>query len=93
MGVRIEPAAAVPVEAPASEAQPASTSDAPLTSDEVIALQQKLKALGFDVGTADGKIGRRTVTAVRAYQASRAMPITGKIDREFFNRVISQPNP
>ncbi|MEM9578517.1 MAG: lytic murein transglycosylase [Pseudomonadota bacterium] len=49
-----------------------------LTKADRIALQEKLTARGFDTQGADGVIGPNTETAIRAYQASRSLPVTGK---------------
>lgn len=48
-----------------------------LTKQDRIALQQRLTARGFDTQGADGVIGRNTETAIRDYQASRGLPVTG----------------
>ncbi len=48
-----------------------------LTKADRVALQQRLTARGFDTQGADGVIGRNTEAAIRAYQASRGMPVTG----------------
>jgi membrane-bound lytic murein transglycosylase B len=48
-----------------------------LTKDDRIALQQRLTARGFDTGGADGVIGSNSETAIRAYQVSRGLPVTG----------------
>ena len=42
--------------------------------------QAKLNALGFDAGTPDGKAGGKTANALREYQASRGIPVTGRLD-------------
>ncbi|MBK5927672.1 peptidoglycan-binding protein [Rhodobaculum claviforme] len=48
-----------------------------LTRADRIALQERLTARGFDTQGADGVIGRNTEAAIRAYQASRGLPVTG----------------
>lgn len=48
-----------------------------LTKADRITLQQRLTARGFDTQGADGVIGANTETAIRAYQASRGLPVTG----------------
>ena len=48
-----------------------------LTKADRIALQERLTARGFDTQGADGVIGRNTESAIRAYQASRGMAVTG----------------
>jgi len=49
-----------------------------MTKADRIALQQRLTALGYDTGGADGVIGARTRDAIRAWQASRGLPVTGE---------------
>ena len=61
---------------PSQEEKPTSTAelDEPLklnvgdTGTEVLALQNRLIELGYAAGTADGKYGPATITAVRAFQ-------------------------
>lgn len=48
-----------------------------LTKADRIALQDRLTARGFDTQGADGVIGANTEAAIRAYQASRGLPVTG----------------
>jgi membrane-bound lytic murein transglycosylase B len=48
-----------------------------LTKADRITLQQRLSARGFDTQGSDGVIGRNTESAIRAYQASRRLPVTG----------------
>jgi peptidoglycan hydrolase-like protein with peptidoglycan-binding domain len=48
-----------------------------MTKADRIALQQRLTARGFDTQGADGVIGRNSEAAIRAYQASRGLPVTG----------------
>lgn len=43
-------------------------------------LQQKLTKQGFKPGIADGLMGKRTRSAIRAYQKKNALAITGKPD-------------
>lgn len=57
--------------------QPAGYSGAKIGLREA---QVKLKALGFDVGTPDGKMGAKTQNALREYQTERNIPVTGRLD-------------
>lgn len=41
-------------------------------------LQRRLTAAGFDTEGADGVIGTRTIEAIKAFQASRGLPVTGE---------------
>lgn len=49
-----------------------------MTKDDRIALQKRLTARGFDTGGSDGVIGKKTEAAIRDYQASRGLPVTGQ---------------
>jgi len=42
-------------------------------------VQASLQQLGYDVGKADGAVGRRTATAIRKYEKDNGMPSTGKV--------------
>ena len=48
-------------------------------------IQQRLTAAGFDTGGADGVIGNKTIAAIRAYEASRGLPVTGVASRDLLN--------
>ncbi len=49
---------------------------------EVKALQEKLNALGFDCGTADGKYGKLTTAAVEAFQRANGLLVDGEAGPE-----------
>jgi len=62
------------------------TGEPPLSRDQRIRLQERLAALGFDVGTTDGIIGPRTVAAIKEFQKSLGLtpdgfPTLGLLDR------------
>lgn len=40
-------------------------------------LQRRLTAAGFDTDGSDGVVGRKTETAIRAYEAAYGLPVTG----------------
>jgi hypothetical protein len=46
----------------------------------ILAAQQKLNALGFNVGTPDGSIGARTKRELMKFQKSRQLQATGELD-------------
>ncbi len=48
-----------------------------LSRNERIAFQTDLQKLGFDPGTPDGVLGRRTRAALRLYQKSKLLPADG----------------
>ncbi|NKX43980.1 lytic murein transglycosylase [Roseicyclus persicicus] len=49
-----------------------------LTQAERRELQERLSRAGFDAGTPDGVIGRRTEEAIRGFQAARGLPVDGR---------------
>lgn len=42
--------------------------------------QERLNALGYDVGTPDGAIGPRSARALRSFQKDNGIPVTGRLD-------------
>ena len=50
--------------------------------DDVSALQQKLKALGYLTGSVDGSYGAGTVKAVEAFQKDNGLEATGRVDED-----------
>jgi len=48
-----------------------------LSVADVREMQELLNANGFDSGVPDGRVGRQTRSAIRAYQQSRNMPMDG----------------
>lgn len=70
-------------------AGPKETADK-LSKEEIALLQRRLKELRFDPGPADGVAGTRTVTAVKAYEASQGRAETGIITRRLFDEIIAK---
>jgi len=52
----------------------------PLRQGIVVRVQERLIALGFLQGNADGIVGERTITAVTDFQKSRSMTVTRRLD-------------
>lgn len=67
---------------PVRSPQPAGKGAADgLDPGEVRALQQRLRDLGYaETGRADGLWGPRTTAGVAAFQATTALPVTGRLD-------------
>lgn len=42
--------------------------------------QKRLQALGYDIGSADGKIGPKTKAALRNYQEKNGLQVTQRLD-------------
>jgi photosystem II stability/assembly factor-like uncharacterized protein len=49
-------------------------------SETVLHAQEALAGLGYNLGTADGKAGAGTTSAVKRFQTDRHLPVTGKLD-------------
>nr|WP_254898983.1 lytic murein transglycosylase [Thalassococcus arenae] len=58
-----------------------------LTIAERREIQTRLTQAGFDAGTADGVFGKKTEAAIRAYQTSRGMAVTGAPSRDLLERL------
>ncbi|MBN9007229.1 MAG: peptidoglycan-binding protein [Rhizobiales bacterium] len=61
---------------------------------EVKALQERLVELNYSVGEVDGKFGRGTRSAVRAFQDDRGLPCDGEVGpatREALKRDLTKP--
>ncbi|MEM1301885.1 MAG: lytic murein transglycosylase [Pseudomonadota bacterium] len=65
----------------------AGTPDTGLTGDQMIVLQQKLQARGYDVGKVDGILGARTRAAVQAEQARLGLPADAWPTPDLLNRL------
>jgi hypothetical protein len=61
--------------------------DRALVLAERVELQERLTAAGFDTGGADGKIGPRTVAAVKAFQRTIGMVPDGYASLEILKRL------
>ena len=56
--------------------------------DDVKALQEQLKTLGFLEGEADGNFGSKTEQAIRRFQQARSLTVTGKADAETVKQIL-----
>jgi membrane-bound lytic murein transglycosylase B len=59
----------------------------PLSSDQRTQFQTYLQQLGYDVGTIDGVLGRKTRSALRAYQKAKGLPADGFATVEMLGRL------
>ena len=64
----------------------------PLNRAKVTQVQTALAELGFDPGGADGQIGPRTRSAVRAYQAAEDLPADGFLSNALAEMILTQKN-
>lgn len=85
--------AALPVTTGQGVAQPAQAArpapGKPPLDRDVLHVQVILDHLGFSPGILDGREGRSLTAALRGYQISRQLPVTGKIDA----RTLQSLNP
>ena len=64
-----------PAPVPARRRTPAGKPD-----ETVLAAQQALTTLGYNLGEPDGKAGAATTSALKRFQTDRHLPVTGKLD-------------
>jgi len=53
------------------------------------AVQERLNAMGYDAGTADGTLGAKTTAAVKKFQADIGVAQTGKINQTLLTQIYS----
>ncbi|MBT6278283.1 MAG: hypothetical protein HOI95_29625 [Chromatiales bacterium] len=73
--------------APAANTSPAGP---PVAGETIRRVQAGLAQLGFNPGPADGALGSKTTSAVRAFQAQTGLTPTGKIDTKLLSAVDTQ---
>jgi peptidoglycan hydrolase-like protein with peptidoglycan-binding domain len=54
---------------------------------QITRIQESLKSQGHDPGTIDGRMGARTQDAIRAFQTSRGLPVTGQMDHQTMEKL------
>ena len=64
-----------------------------LAGADVQLVQERLVELGFDPGVIDGVTGRRTRSAVLAFQEKHGLPQTGELDAVTEARLIAVAFP
>lgn len=69
-----------PVTVPSRNSQPVTVLKRGTSGPEVKQLQERLNALGFDCGEADGKFGKNTEAAVIAFQRAQGEGVLGSAD-------------
>lgn len=75
---------------PRQRAIPPSLKPIQAPSDKVALVQKRLAALGYDVGSADGRMGRRTEAAVRQFQKDGRMGVDGRLDDRLLARLDAE---
>ncbi len=67
-----------------------STAEVPYS---VYAVQRALNELGYAAGTADGQMGSKTRTAIRAYQIDKGLPQSGEPSRSLYDHLQRNLTP
>ena len=62
-----------------------------LAPADIAKAQSILNSLGFDAGPSDGIAGRRTQSAVAAWQLSKGKPETGQLTRTEYRELLATP--
>jgi lipid-binding SYLF domain-containing protein len=62
-----------------------------MPNDNVKKAQEKLRDKGYDPGPADGVLGPQTKSALRKYQESENLPVTGRLDAETAAKLDVEP--
>lgn len=76
--------------------RPATTvaaTSAPSSTVDAAEIQRQLSRLGYDPGPADGKPGRRTRQAVKAFQADARLPVNGKLTPSLLAALRERQSP
>ncbi len=75
------PAQTAPVAAAPAQTQATAAAAAPRDPGMTVAqAQERLKALGYDCGKADGVIGKRTRAQLKRFQKAKGLPASGRLD-------------
>lgn len=61
-----------------------------LSYSQILALQEKLNALGFDCGEPDGFPGLKTQAAIRQYQATQQLPQDGYASPSLYRKLLAK---
>ncbi len=64
---------------------PAAEPEPQATASPIAQAQELLTRLGYNVGTADGKMGGRTANAIRLFQLQSGLKVTGEITPELID--------
>jgi photosystem II stability/assembly factor-like uncharacterized protein len=72
-----------PPKAKTSKSSKASTKTKPVVAANptVKQAQEALNKAGYNVGVADGKLGAKTLVAIKKFQTDKGLPSTGKLDK------------
>jgi len=73
-----------------AQAKPIAPPASSYTNDgdsRILEAQQALAGAGYDPGTPDGKMGKKTVVALRQFQKDNGLPATGKLDSRTYKKL------
>ena len=62
-----------------------------MEGEDIAILQNKLRALGYNINVIDGKFGRETLQAVKAFQADNHLEIDGVVGGQTFQCLLPEP--
>ncbi len=79
---------AAPANAQAATAPAASTAPAKKT---IQTAQERLLALGYQPGAADGVMGAKAIAALKKFQSDHSLPVTGQLDRKTLDALDAAP--
>jgi len=71
----------------ASASTQASKPSRPMQDVTVLAIQSRLKELGYDVGPADGLFGRKTRAAIQKFQRDNSLVVDGNVNRSLLENL------
>ena len=60
------------------------------SGQEILAVQQRLRSLGYAVGKQDGVFHPLTASAVRAFQQQQGLPASGVLDEATYQKLMGQ---
>jgi peptidoglycan hydrolase-like protein with peptidoglycan-binding domain len=65
----------------ATNLPPETTRNISKKHDSIASLQEKLTHLGYKPGKTDGIIGKKTISAIKDFQRTEKLPVSGQFDR------------
>lgn len=54
------------------------------SQSDITSVQEKLNERGYDVGTIDGKMGKKTSQAIKKFQKDEGLSVTGTLDQSTY---------
>jgi ankyrin repeat protein len=59
----------------------------------VYQVQKNLRELGYDPGSTDGILGKKTISAVKSFQQDNGLPVTGQLDEQTRTNLLKNNLP